>query len=49
MLALFAVSVGSQYNSVYVYTHLCIIMSVSFCLQITLPSMPFKGQNCDGI
>lgn len=49
MLALLAVSVRSQYISIYVYTHLCIITSVSFCLQITLPSVPFKGQNCNGI
>lgn len=52
MLALPAVSTdfGSQYTSVYVYSCLCIIMPVvSFCLQITLPSVPFKGQNCNGI
>lgn len=48
MLALLAVSTdfGSRYTSVYVYSCLCIIMSdVSFCLQITLPSVPFRGQN----
>lgn len=51
MLALLTVSAesGSQYTSVYVYTCLCIVMSVSFCLQITLPSVPFKGQNCNGV
>lgn len=52
MLALLAVSTdfGSRYTSVYVYSCLCIIMSdVSFCLQITLPSVPFSGQNCNGI
>lgn len=48
MLALLAVSTdfGSQNTSVNVYTCLCIVMSVIFCLQITLPRVPFKGQNC---
>lgn len=51
MLALLAVSTdfGSQYPPVYMNTCLCIVVPVSFCLQITLPSVPFRGQNCNDV
>lgn len=50
MLALVTVSTDcSRYTSVYMCTCFCIVMSVSFCLQITLPSVPFKGQNGNGV
>lgn len=51
MLALLAVSTdfGFQNTSVNIYACLCIIISVSFCLQIILPSVPLKGQNCIGV
>lgn len=35
----------SRYFCIPVNTRLCVVMSVSFCLQITLPNVPFKGQN----
>lgn len=30
-----------------IHAHLCVVMSLSFCLQITLPGVPFKGQTCN--
>ena len=37
----------SRQFCIHVYTHLYKVMSVSFCLQIALPSVPFKGRDCN--
>lgn len=37
------------YSCKVLHVHLPLYYNVSFCLQITLPSVPFKGQNCNGV